>query len=693
MALIQKIREKSALVLIMMVLAIASFIAMLITQDSNRNWSDINSSSTIAKVAGESLDIRELESTAQTMYGNQGGDLNVRNYLFNQFVESTLVGKEAEALGIGVCQEELLELEFGAQPSQIIASNPSLAQNPAQLQDIKKAIKANTMPLQGKMYWAEIEKQVVADRLQNKLSNLMSKAIYTPTWLVEDGYKELTEPVDFEYVRVPFDRVDEKDAPVTDADYASYLKENQARYKNEEETRSIDYVSFDVIPSAADSAELLAIILDLKGKFKTAEKDSAFAVSHGGEVSPSFVGKEGVGKAVQDSLFTAPIGTIIGPYIENKVLMLTKLMERKISPDSVRSRHILLKGADAMQVADSIKNLLTANPALWDGLNAQYNTDKVAQMSGGDLQYQGQGAFVAEFNDLIFYKAEQGKFYTVPSQFGVHVVQVTGIKQGKGSTRIRIASVREPIIPSQKTDRNVSQAADELLLSSKNLEDLKKNATAKGLTLQNSSAFRINDMALGNLNAADGIRPLIRWAFDASIGERGKNTYALREQGASYNSKYVVAALNKIVSKGIPSVDAIKDQIAPLVKNRKKGEVLVSKITTSDLNAIATQFNTRVDSAKGVTYNATFVPNLGSEPRLLGSVFTTDVNQVTKPIIGESAVYVARVSSKTTLQNSPVDKSVLRQQLLAGMKGQARGFLSKGLRKNVTIADNRAKFF
>jgi peptidyl-prolyl cis-trans isomerase D len=693
MALIQKIREKSALVLIMMVLAIASFIAMLITQDSNRNWGDINSSSTIAKVAGESLDIRELESTAQTMYGAQGGDLNVRNYLYNQFVESTLVGKEATALGLGVSQEELLELEFGAQPSQIISSNPSLGQNPAQLQDIKKAIKANTMPLQGKMYWAEIEKQVVADRLQNKLSNLISKAVYTPTWLVEDGYKELTEPVDFEYVKIPFDRVDEKDATLTDADYAAFMKENQLLYKSEEEARSIDYVAFDVVPSAADSNKILARILDLRNKFKTAEKDSAFAVGNGGEVTPSFVGKEAVGKAVQDSLFTAPIGTIIGPYIENSVLTLSKLLERKVSPDSVRSRHILLKGADAMQVADSLKNLLTANPALWDGLNAQYNTDKVAQMSGGDLQYQGQGAFVAEFNDLIFYKAEQGKFYTVPSQFGVHVVQVTGIKQGKGSSRIRVAYVREPIIPSQETDRRVSSAADELLLSSKNLEELKRNATAKGLTLQNSSTFRINDMALGNLNAADGIRPLIRWAFDASIGERGKSTYPLRTQGAAFNSKYVVAALNKIVTKGIPSVNDIKDQITALVKNRKRGEVLASRITTSDLSAIAAQFNTRVDSAKGVTFNATFVPNLGSEPRLLGSVFTTDVNQTTKPIVGESAVFVAKVSNKTTLQNSPVDKNVLRQQLAAGMKGQARGFVSKGLRKNVTITDNRAKFF
>ena len=233
MALIQKIREKSALVLIIMVLAIISFIAMLIMQDSSPDGSGglnrFKNTSTVAKVAGKELDIKQLESTAELMYGTRGGDIGVRNSIFGFFVENALITKEAEKIGLGVGKEELLDLEFGANPSQVITSNQALMQNPEQLGQIKQAIESNTLPAQGKMYWAEIENQIIKERLQAKIGNLVTKAIYTPTWIVEEGYKELTQPVDFEYVRVPFDRVDDKEAAVTDADYEAFLKENKTR--------------------------------------------------------------------------------------------------------------------------------------------------------------------------------------------------------------------------------------------------------------------------------------------------------------------------------------------------------------------------------------------------------------------------------------------------------------------------------
>ena len=131
MALIQKIREKSALVLTLMVLAIVAFIGMLITQDSNRSWGQLNSSSTVANVAGKELDIRALDKTAESLYGNRGSDLNVRNTIFNAFVEEAMVSKEAKAAGLGVCKDELLDLEFGENISPIIGlfvGNPQTGQ-------------------------------------------------------------------------------------------------------------------------------------------------------------------------------------------------------------------------------------------------------------------------------------------------------------------------------------------------------------------------------------------------------------------------------------------------------------------------------------------------------------------------------------------------------------------------------------
>lgn len=697
MALIQKIRSKSTLVLTLMVLAIISFIAMLITKDSSPDGSGglnkFSNTNTVAKVAGKELSIQDLDKTAETMYGNRGGELNVRNGIFGFFVENALVSKEAAALGLGVSRDELLDLEFGPNPSQVITSNQALMQNPEQLGQIKTMIEKNTLQPQGKMYWAEIENQIIKERLQAKLNNLATKAVYTPTWLVDEGYKELTQPLDFEFVKVPFDRVDDKEAAITDADYEAYLKENRGRYENDEESRTIEYVSFDVIPSVEDSAKISTKVSSLKDAFRTTDKDSAFAVANGGLVTPQYLLKDALAKAVQDSLFNAPVGTVIGPYLDNKNYYLAKLLERRTAPDSVKSRHILIQTPGAQKTADSLKALLEVNASLWDSLNAKFSSDQVAKLRGGDLEYQPQGKMVPEFNDLIFYKAQQGKFYTVATQFGVHIVQVTGIKTGKNQSYAKVAYVREGLIPSQVTDRKASAAADELLLNSKNLEELKKNAAAKNLAVVPSTPFRTNDPALGALGQAEGIRQVIRWAYEAGVGERCKTTFGLREQGEAYNSKYVVAALKSVIPKGFPSVKDLKDQLTPYVKNRKKGEVLKSKITSSDLNAIAAQFNSKIDTAKGVTFNATFIPNLGAEACVIGSAFTTETGQVSKPIAGDNGVYVLKVTNKTNIDNSPVDKNVLRQQMASPIKGQIRGTILRSLRKKADLVDNRSKFF
>jgi peptidyl-prolyl cis-trans isomerase D len=706
MALIQKIRGMSGLVLILMFTAIISFIGMLIMQDANpgggSNSSLFGSGTTLAKVAGQTLEIKDLERIAEMKYRNNSGDLQVRNGLFNMFVENALVTKEAAAAGLGVSKDELLDLEFGQNISPAIMQNQAFA-NPqtgqvdlSQLQQIKKAIQDNTMPLEGKKYWSEIEKEVVKDRLQAKLTNIMTKGIYTPTWLVEESYNELTQPIDMQVVKVPFTAVEDKDVTVTDSDISAFMSENKGRFTSEDETRTIDFVSFAVTPSLEDSNKLRSKLYDLKAKFmatKTAKEDSVLASTNGGGYADQYSNKDGLG-VIKDSVGSASVGTVFGPYVEGKSFMVTKLVDRRNAPDSVRSRHILIKGAGAQKTADSLKAIVEANPGAWDTLNLKFSTDQSAQMKGGDLDYQPQGKFVAEFNDLLFYKAQQGKYYTVASQFGVHLVQVTGIKVGKNEARYKMAFIRETILPSSATDKAARQQADDLLLSSKSLEDLKKNAAAKNLPLVPAPAFRENDAQLGAFGAAAGVRQLIRWAYEAKAGDRDKEVIAIQQQGDPYVSQYVLAGLKSVQPKGLQSVANVREQLTPVVRNRKKGEILKAKIgTVSDLNALAAQYNTKVDTASGVTFNANFVPNLGQEPKVMGVAFSTAVNSISAPIVGESGVCVLKVVNKQTLTNSPVDKNVLRQQAAANIKQMARGFLLKTLRKENDITDNRSKFF
>ncbi len=703
MALIQKIRGMSGLVLILMFTAIFSFIGMLIMQDANPGGgpttSLFGSGTTLAKVAGQTLDIKDLERIAEMKYRNNSGDLQVRNSLFNQFVENALVTKEAAAAGLGVSRDELLDLEFGENISPAIMQNQAFA-NPqtgqvdlSQLQQIKKAISDNTMPLDGKKYWAEIEKEVIKERLQAKLTNIMTKGIYTPSWLVDESYNELTQPIDMQVVKVPFTAVEDKDVTVTDSDISAYMAENKSRFTAEEETRTVEFVSFDVTPSVSDSNKLRDRLNLLKADFRATTKDSLFAVTNGGGYADQYSNKEGVG-AIKDSVGLASIGTVFGPYVEGKSFMMTKLLDRRNAPDSVRSRHILIKGEGAQKTADSLKAIVEANSGAWDSLNMKFSTDPTAQMKGGDLDYQPNGKFVPEFNNLLFYKATQGKYYTVASQFGVHLVQVTGIKVGKNEARYKMAFIREAILPSSETDKTARNKADDLLLSSKSLEDLKKNAAVKNIPLVPAPAFRENDAQLGAFGAASGARQLIRWAYEAKAGDRNKEVISIQQQGEPFVSQYVLAGLKSVQPKGLQSVANVREQLTPMVRNRKKGEILKAKIgTVSDLNALAAQYNTKIDTAVGVTFNANFVPNLGQEPKVMGVAFSTAVNSISAPIVGESGVCVLKVVNKQTLTNSPVDKAILRQQAAANVKQMARGYLIKTLRKENDVTDNRSKFF
>ncbi len=704
MALIQKIREKSALVLTLMVLAIVAFIGMLITQDSNRSWGQLSNTSTVAKVAGKEMDIRDLDRTSEALYGNRGSDLSVRNALFNTFVEEAIISKEAKAIGLGVCKDELLDLEFGQNMSPIIAQyvgDPQTGQvDGQQLMQIKQAIQNNTMPPQGKASWAEIEKQVIKEALQNKLTDIMAKGIYTPTWVADEGFKELTEPVDFEYVKVPFDRIDDKEVTVADSDIQTYLNENSSRFMSEEESRNIEYVSFDVIPTVADSNLLHDKIAALKDAFRTAVKDSVFAVANNGAYPNQYQSKETLTGAAKDSAFTAPVGSVFGPYVDAKAYFLAKVIDRRTGPDSVKNRHFLFSlekygsFAAAQKTADSIKTILEGNIAQWDSLNPSFNDDPGSNQKGGDYGYTPNGRMVPEYNDLIFYKAVQGKIYTVQTRFGIHIIQVTGVKQGKGETRVKLAYVRQPIVPSQATDRAAAAAADDLLLTSKNLDELKQNATKKALQVQVSQNFKANDLQLGAFGQATGVRPLIRWAFEAKVGERSKQTFAMQQQGEPFVSQYLVAALKTVVPKGLPTVAAMKEQLLPLVKNRKKGEALKAKIgTVSDLNALGSQYSAPIELASGVTFNATFIPNIGSEPKVIGAAFTTALGSISPAIVGESGVFVLKVTKKEPIANSPVDKTVLRQQLVANQKSTVRGTLIRSLKKKLDIEDNRSKFF
>ena len=135
--------------------------------------------------------------------------------------------------------------------------------------------------------------------------------------MVEMEYKDQNQRVDFAYVKIPFDELDNTDVALNDSDYSTYLSENAAQYQSEEETRKLEYAVFNVEPTSADSANWRQQIVDLIPDFRSAENDSSFVERNLGTISASSV-VELLGSARRNVCATSM--SIAKPSINNSFL-------------------------------------------------------------------------------------------------------------------------------------------------------------------------------------------------------------------------------------------------------------------------------------------------------------------------------------------------------------------------------------
>jgi peptidyl-prolyl cis-trans isomerase D len=707
MALIGTIRKNGWLLVGTMILALVAFILMTI-MENQQNYSQ-GDANTVATVNGKTIRYEDFQNYKEVIYSNasNSNDLQINQTVYNYFMEDAIVRDIAGDLGFGVCRDELMDLQFGQRLSPIVQER--YGQNLSQLAEIKGAIEGGQ--LEDPQYapfrqrWAVQEKEIIKRRLQDKIQNLVAKSMFTPAWQAEMAFKETNEKKNFLFVRVPYDKVTDDQAPVTDADYKAYLAENPKLYNNEEETRILEFVSIDVVPTGADSMDCQKRLSDLASKLGKGDKeDSLYIVNNGGVWNPSFIPKAQLPPTAADQLAATPIGSTYGPYIDGDSYVVAKLLGKKLMPDSVRARHILIKPDQdpaASTKIDSLKKLIEGG-ASFEAL-ARTNSSDGSAAKGGDLGYFANGRMVPEFNDVCFNTGEQGKIYKVQTQFGFHLIEITGKKFIKNETSIKAAFLIEPIRPSDKTVNEAKGKAELLVQSGKSLTDLATAAAQQGLQVQTSPALKINDIAIGILGNGADARQVIRWAFDAdNDGEKAKvgnlagRLFTFVDPGGrNFDSRYAIVGLKSISPAGAATAESLKSNAtADLeVKNRKKAGVILSKLQgVSDLAGAAAAYGVAVDTSTNAVLLNAGLPKAGNEPRVVGAAFGLSNGTVSKPIVGRSGVYLVQPISDPAVGNAP-DLTPFRRQVNSTNNTQIRQGFITGLRKNASIKDNRSKFF
>ena len=703
MSVINKIREKSGWAVGFIGISITLFV--LGDLFGNNTLFGGGNNQTLGEIDGKEINVQDFQARMDVMRqnyeaqtGRAAGEQELtalREQAWNQMIIDIAYRKQYDKLGLTVTDEEKTDMVQGNNISPAIQqafANPTTgAFDKSAVVNYLKNLK--TLPLPQQQSWADFEKNLYADRLRQKYEGIIQMSSYVTKAEAEKEYVAQNTKANLRYLYVPFYSMPDTTIKVTDSQLSSYLKDHKDEYKGID-SRTIQYVTFPVVPNPEDSATLNDEIKNLARGLASAANDSAYARMNSDVAMPTTLSYANMSDQLKAAVATFVPGGVYGPYREGDTYFIYKYDgTRKDSLSTVRASHILVgfenpsdsAKAAARQKAENVLKQLQGG-ASFEALAATNSTDQGSAQRGGDLGYfQNNGSMVKPFEDAAFSMNGTGLIpRLVESQFGYHIIKVT---DAKSNTLYRLATIAKTIAPSQATRDDAYRRADQFAASVNNKEEFDA-AVAKDKSLVIATATRIPENA-NNVNAIQNAREIVRWAFN------DKTSVNKVSQVFETDDQYVVGVLTGKTDAEDVKVDDFRDELTAKVRNQLKAEQIISKLgTVSDLEAAAKKYGAGalVETADDITLATGLLSSAGFDPYALGKGFGLKQNQKTKPFAGENGVFVMEQLGKTAAPQI-ADFTPYKSQIQQNVTSRASFLVNEAIRDNAKIVDRRAKFF
>jgi peptidyl-prolyl cis-trans isomerase D len=144
--------------------------------------------------------------------------------------------------------------------------------------------------------------------------------------------------------------------------------------------------------------------------------------------------------------------------------------------------------------------------------------------------------------------------------------------------------------------------------------------------------------------------------------------------------------------EGFKSLDKVKDEITPAVRNDLKGKIIIEKIKakTGTLEEIAQLFGTdgAVNTVNDLKFNSNSLQGVGFDPSAVGIVFSLENGKRSLPIAIESGVLIAEVQNKT-IAPAVGDYTMFANQLLQSANNKSSFAISEAIRQDAKVVDKR----
>ena len=696
MAVLEKLRGWGIVLSILVALPLLLFI--IDPSQIIQTVQSVSSKYDVGKINGKSVSYTDFQQQVDkysrinemltgTSSTSEQQQKQVRDAVWQRLIDENLFIKNANAAGIYVGKEELKDLVSGENISPVVASlfvdangNFSSESLTGFLQSVEDGDENS------KAIWNYLQEAVITNQYYNKYNTLFANSNIENAIQVNRTIADNNTTADVDFVMVPFTYATDTTVVVTDKEINDFYNSHK-RFFEQKASRDIEYVVFEVVPSAADIEAANNDFVKLYDEFATTDNVRSFLQRNSDVQWSDRWYKEGDLRSVNADLdkfvFENAEGT--SPVIAgNNVFYAGRIMDSASMPESVTIRHMMFKSnEDGQHLADSLLNELKKG-ANFTALAQQYSQDRGSEADGefgkiGEIS-QATISYLPTGFDAIF-KAKVGQPFILQSNIATHIVEVT--EASAPALFKQVALFQKEVISSKETFNKFYNDANRVAtLAAGKLANYRAACDSIGVYSHSQNITESTD-SYGSIGHA---KEVTRWAFD---NKPGKVSNIITVD----NNYFFVVAVKDAHKEGIAPVSEVASQIKNQLyvdkyAEKRKAEVAEKIAGLTDLEAIAEKLGTAVNTQNDVAFASMNARSL--DPKFVGAVAAAPEGQLCGPVAGSIGTYVFKVTGRET--GSFYTESDAKNANAQIMNYNIQNIVNV-MMQDAGVKDNRARFF